>query len=1102
MRKATLLALILTILFSSLTLSQETYFGKNKVRYKDFDWSFIQTRHFDIHYYEEAYPIAKFAAAVMESSYVAISMELSYKIQKRIPVFLYNSQNDFQQTNIISGLLPEGVGGFTTVSKNRIVAPFNGSYEDFRHVLHHELTHAVTFDMLYGNLFTSLLSQRRLFDMPLWFAEGYAEYSSRGQWDYFTDMFIRDATINNYLTPPDYLGGYLAYRQGQAMVKYIADKYGEHKLGEFLQRGKHLLSVNKALKATIGVEMKDFWEDFSKEMKRRYWPDIAIRKEADEIAKQLTHAREDNSYFNEKPAFSPKGDKIAIFTDVSDYTEIILISALDGTRIKKLVKSERSADIESLHSYVSGISFSPDGTKIAFVAKSKGKESLLFYNLEKDKVYKKKRTKFHNIISPAWSPDGNKIAFSALDRHKRDIYVYDLERDEFEQITDDRFDDVEPSWMPDSRTIIFSSDRPHPQNPPDNFLGHSYLKAVAVNPGDFQYGIYNIFKVVLTSHRVTPVDVGPGPNKNPIVAPNGNKIAYISNRNGIDNIYIGYLDSLKNYAVTDLLSGVRSISWGPNSDKIAFSAFYQGSFDIFVLDKLVPAGDNGVLTPTDFVLGKYAPPGFDKKAAPVEPAEDIALIAAVADTTETVPGIEIDYETYPLTGDSAAAESDSTGLPADTTLARTDGDTAITETGTYDDEYVYVSDKKSDPLDSLLINLPDDSTEFLTGIEEPPSFDSIAPALPSGEFAIKKYKVKFTPDYMGGGFMYDTFFGLQGQSYFVFSDYLGNHQILVATDLVNTIDQSNVQAYYFNYKNRINLGAGLFHTNNYYLDNDDHLFSDRFYGLQLFFRRPFSLFSRLELTTAQYFIDRKYHDYDDPRENRSSKVSKATFAYVTDNILWGHTGPVNGRRAKLSLEGGKNLFDTEDIEFYSVDFDYRKYWHWSKTFTFAFRMSGGASFGNTPKLYFLGGTTNWIGTRTLNDMVYDVENLYFADVVTPLRGVPYYELSGNRYGLVNMEFRFPMIQYFAMRYPLPIVLGNINGAIFYDMGSAWYDDDFKGGTSQNGSSRLVDIRTGFGFGMRANLFGFLLLRYDLAWATDFDSVSDKPTYYFSFGADF
>ena len=47
---------------AALTQAQETYFGKNKVRYKDFDWSYIQTRHFDIHFYEDAYPTAKFAA--------------------------------------------------------------------------------------------------------------------------------------------------------------------------------------------------------------------------------------------------------------------------------------------------------------------------------------------------------------------------------------------------------------------------------------------------------------------------------------------------------------------------------------------------------------------------------------------------------------------------------------------------------------------------------------------------------------------------------------------------------------------------------------------------------------------------------------------------------------------------------------------------------------------------------------------------------------------------------------------------------------------------------------------------------------------------------
>lgn len=1101
MRRVGLATLILLTLTYAGLEAQETYFGKNKVRYKDFDWNYIQTRHFDIHYYDEAYPTAKFAATVLESAYVEINHELNYLIQRRVPIFVYNSHNDFQQTNIISSLIPEGVGGFTEVFKNRIVVPFSGSYEDFRHVLHHELTHAVTFDLLYGNALSSLISRQRLFVMPLWLAEGYAEYSSRHGWDYSSDMYVRDAAINNYLTPPWLLDGFLAYKQGQAMVKFIAEKYGEEKLGTILRKGKVHLTMNKALKEAIGIDEKKLWEEFSKEMKRRYWPEVAVRKEAEEIAQQLTKAREDGSHFNEKPVFSPDGDKLAIFTDRSDYTEIVLISAKDGTLIDRLVKGERSGDLESLHWYVSGISFSPDGKSLVFVAKSGGKDAILFYDLSRKKVYKKKKLGFYNILSPAWSPDGEKIAFSALQEHKRDLFVYFIEADRVERITDDRYDDVDPSWLPNSSEIVFSSDRPHPSNPPVDLIDHPYVGKGAHMPGDLEYGYYNLFRVDLASWKVTPIEVGPGQNISPAVSPDGEKVAFISNRNGIDNIYIGYLDSVKYYAVTDMLTGVLWVSWSPDGQKIAFSAFTKGAFDIFVLKDLVPAGENGALAATDFMLGKYdllksrqasrtlAAHQDESRKTSAEPPS-----TAHDSDTSLVEGTMPPTPPASTAADSVVAKPDTSSTsPAEET------DSVITETGIYDEEYVVVG---TDPLDSLLIDIPEDSTDsYLWGQREPASFDSISPPSSTGDYKIKKYKVKFTPDFVGGGFAYDTFFGLRGQSYFVFSDYLGNHQIYVATDLVNTIDQSFIQAYYFYNKRRTNVGVGLFHTKNYYLDSHDFLFSDRLYGLQLLFSRPFSVFSRLEFIASQYFIDREYLDFYDLRPDRSSKVTTGELAYVADNIIWGITGPVNGRRAKVSLSGGVNFFDASDIEFTSIDIDYRKYWHFKKTFSMAFRLAGGGSFGKTPKLYFLGGTTNWIGNRTLDAKVYEVENLYFADVVTPLRGVPYYELSGNRYALVNWEFRFPMIEYFAMRFPLPLVISRVTGAVFTDVGAAWYNDRFKGGTSGDERSRLQDIHTGFGFGMRAN-FGFIVIRYDLAWSTDFYSVSDKPTYYFSFGADF
>ena len=1120
-------AILILVLTGVGVNAQETYFGKNKVRYKDFSWSYIQTRHFDIHFYEDAYPTAKFAATVLESSYVEISRELCYKIQRRVPVFLYKSHNDFQQTNILPSLIAEGTGGFTEVFKNRVVTPFNGSYEDFRHVLHHELTHAMTFDMLYGNAFSALVSRRRLFRMPLWLAEGFAEYSSRHGWDAQSDMWVRDATINGYLVPLEYLTGYNAYREGQALIKYIADKYGEAKVADIFRKGKIYLSINKALKKSIGVDQEKLWEEFSREMKRRYWPEIALRKEAEEIGTKLTKARKDGSYFNERPVFSPEGDKIAIFTDGSDFTELVLISADDGKILDRLVKSSRSGDLESLHSYISGASFSPDGTKLVFVAKSNGKESLFFYDLLRKRVYKKKRFDFSNLMSPAWSPDGDKIAFSALRGNERDLFVYYPDSDRLERLMNDRYDDADPTWYPESDAILFSSDRPHPQSPVCDGKDHPYVRQGAFMPGDFVYGSYNLARIDLSSLEITPVDVGPGANTSPDVSPDGSKIAFISGRNGIDNIYVAYTDSDRVYPVTDILSGILYLSWSPDGKKLAFQAFNKGAYDIFVMDDLVPVGDDGVLHATAFARGEdgLVSLGRPSKSEVADSSVDTSTVSdalpADLSSTDTEADAMIDPQTSEPPLDStidvsvvaepdsllsvAAQPLDSTTDAGATAVADTSesaDDDVITESGIYDEEYVHVSHRTDDPLDPYMRDVIGDSTDSrkIKPMEEPSSFDSIAPPSPTGDYDVRPYKVKFTPDYVGGGFGYDTFFGLRGQTVFLFSDYLGNHQILIATDLVNTIDQSNILAYYVNSQHRINYGLGLFHSKNFYLDADDHLFSDRFYGFQLFASRPFSTFSRLELTTSQFFIDREYYDFDDFRSNRGAKVSTASVSYVTDNIIWGLTGPLNGRRAKLTLGGGVNLIGSDTVQFHSAEFDYRKYLHFGNLYSLAFRVTGGASDGRTPKTYFLGGTTNWIGNTTLDAKVYEVENLYFADVVTPLRGIDYYSLSGDRYGLINLEFRYPMIDYFAMRFPLALTISRVGGAIFLDMGAAWEGNNFKGGTSEGGN-RLVDIKTGFGFGMRANL-GFILLRYDMAWSTDFYSVSEKPDYYFSMGADF
>jgi Tol biopolymer transport system component len=1013
------------LLFISLGNAQEPYFGKNKVQYEIFDWYYIQTENFDIYYYKDEYQLAKFAADVLEDAYLKVKEELRYDLSARVPVILYSSHNDFQQTNVISELIEEGVGGFTETFKNRIVVPFTGSYEDFRHVLHHELTHAVTFDMLYGNVLGSLLSRQYLFQLPLWFAEGYAEYSSRGGWDIQADMILRDGTINGYLVPLDLAGGYLVYKEGQSAIGYIVKKYGEEKLSEILNKGKMELSMDKALKSAIGLDTKGLSEEWMKSLRKEYWPEIASRSEPKDFAKQLTDHTKDGSYINERPAFSPQGDRLAIFSDRSDYTEVYIISAIDGKVIQRLVKGERSGDLESLHSYVSGLSWSPDGQSLAFVSKSQGKDVLCLINVRKEDIYRKLHFNLDAMRSPSWSPDGGKIAFVGMKDGRSDIYFCDLETGKATSVTDDYYGDEDPSFSPDGKFIAFSSDRPI---------------SSSEDSVDYEYGQYNLYLYDLNLQKITPLTENQGNNTTPTWSPDGKRLCFVSDRNGIYNLYVLDLDSSFVFPITNVLSGCFSPSWSKDGEKIALSCFQKGGWDIFLLKELKPVVQEGdSLKKTPF------------------------LLALEADTISAQPD----------TGQKEEEEIEKEGQP---------------------DFSSYVFKAGQSELDSLTQIVEEKTTE---------KKDTIITKLPSGEYAQKKYKLKFSPDLISGALSYDTYYGLSGQSLIAISDLFGNHTFILATDLVNTIDQSNFQLFYLYMPKRINYGAGILHTKYYYIDSYDRLFSDRVYGALGYISLPFSKFSRADVDLTHISVDRKYYDpnpFTSEYDDRSVKVFLTSLSLINDTVIWGHTGPVNGTRSLFSYEYAPYI-TPRYLSYGAAIMDYRKYWHFKKRYNFTFRLTGGFSHGEDKKKFYLGGVSNWIGPGLGSEEIYGINDLYFGSIITPLRGYRYFDVEGTRFFLTNIELRYPFVEHFVMKFPLPLSIHYINGALFYDMGAAWdKNKEFKGGTTEGGS-RLKDIKAGFGFGARANL-GFLVLRYDAAWSTDFDSVSPKPIHYFSLGAEF
>jgi hypothetical protein len=109
----------MSIVLLAATAASAQYFGRNKVEYVDFDFRILATEHFDIHYYAQEEQAARVAAQLAERWYARFSTLLNHEFNTRQPIVLYGSQPEFAQTNVVSGLLPDSVGGVTDAARRR-----------------------------------------------------------------------------------------------------------------------------------------------------------------------------------------------------------------------------------------------------------------------------------------------------------------------------------------------------------------------------------------------------------------------------------------------------------------------------------------------------------------------------------------------------------------------------------------------------------------------------------------------------------------------------------------------------------------------------------------------------------------------------------------------------------------------------------------------------------------------------------------------------------------------------------------------------------------------------------------------------------------------
>ena len=594
--------------------AQAQYFGRNKVRYDDFDFRILETEHFDLYYYEGMEQASRDVARMAERWYDRLSTILGHEFDERKSIILYADDADFRQTNIAN--IGEGTQGVTEGARQRVVLPMAGTYAETDHVLGHELVHQFQYDM----------SQRagrfaQFVRLPLFVIEGMAEYYSVGREDALTAMWMRDAVLREDFPTIGELqrsGRYNEYQYGQPFWAYVAGTYGDE-AGVQLFRTAFDMPLDSAIVAVTGVSADTLsarWlralqdelipatagrtvpqpprteaelEDIAEERRERAeaiaegerpkaprylaYPDSLARLGATRL---LARERETGS-INIAPQLSPDGRYVAYLSELDLFgIDLFLADAETGEVLTKLQSVGSDPHFDALRFIESAGTWSPDGRRFAYVVFAGGDNEIAILDVDRRDVIRRLKIEGIGAIKdPSWSPDGTQIAFAGIKGGITDLYTVQVggpTDGRVRQLTNDRYADLQPSWSPDGQTIAFSTDR------------GSSTDFVRLTFSPMQLALLD----VASGEIETLTLFADAKHINPAWSPDGESLYFLSDRGGFNDVYRLDVASGDAFKVTNLATGVAGIadlspalSVADQTGALAYSVFEGQRYSVY-----------------------------------------------------------------------------------------------------------------------------------------------------------------------------------------------------------------------------------------------------------------------------------------------------------------------------------------------------------------------------------------------------------------------------------------------------------------------------------------------------------------------------------------
>ncbi|MEM1055696.1 MAG: hypothetical protein AAGI52_09215 [Bacteroidota bacterium] len=519
-----LLAVVALASLASPVLAQTPGFAVfNNRNHPEIDWQVATTEHFEIMYPAHLAGIEEQAAAVAEETFAALQANLG-PVDFPDPIRVYLSDED----EIANGIAYESSRvGVTTiwVHVNSIATIWTGEVKWLRKVMAHEIAHIFHYRKVRSNIGTA---QNLLADaLPSVWAEGVAQYLTE-KWDAARgDAILRTAVFEDRLSYTDGTSpqnGRLRYAVGNSQVRYLAETRGDSIITKLLEhRQSELFGLAKvhdfyaAFRATVGIPYGTFYEEWRKHVNVYY----------NTLAGQMERVDSLNVRRLGVPGTTIR--ELQFSPDTTRIAAVVLSSlARPVTRLYTMhnpgdsTSTRRGIQILAEGSIVGPISWSPDGSRIAYTRTVRGRHGsfvndLFLVTTEGDIT---RLTDNRRALSPSFAPSGEHLAFVGMNGPTANVFVLNLETGTERQLTDFTGDVQITSarWSPDDEYVAFSL---------FDADGNRQLALVDVVSGEVSR---------LNTDDQTPLDERD--DRFPVWNATGDSLAFTSLRDRIGNVFV------------------------------------------------------------------------------------------------------------------------------------------------------------------------------------------------------------------------------------------------------------------------------------------------------------------------------------------------------------------------------------------------------------------------------------------------------------------------------------------------------------------------------------------------------------------------------------